>query len=144
MRAREVATTSRVGQYYIEAKLRFEMIDPLGLEILADQQFKAELKRICTEANMAKAKRCEITRLDAATTMLPTETQRPNRRRPNADRKRALKSASLCAFVQQYSRKAQKNTEPNDRRYDRDIERAIKRMDPVVLDRLLRDDEEED
>jgi hypothetical protein len=38
--------------------------------------------------------------------------------------------------------KAQKGVEPNDREYDRGVEKAVKRMDPEELDRLLRDDEE--
>jgi len=45
-------------------------------------------------------------------------------------------------FIRQYGRKAQKNVEPNDRRYDRDVERQVRRMDPIALDRLLHDDEE--
>jgi hypothetical protein len=53
-----------------------------------------------------------------------------------------LKSAALRTFVQEYGRKAQKHSEPNDRRYDRDIERAIKHLRPEQLDRLLRNDEE--
>jgi hypothetical protein len=71
------------------------------------------------------------------------EPRQPMRRRPNADQKRALKAAGLRVFSRQYGRKAQKHTEPNDRRYDPDIERAVKRMDPATLDRLLRDDEED-
>ena len=63
------------------------------------------------------------------------------RKRSNADGKRALKAASLRNFVQQYERKAQKGTDPNDRRYDREIEKSIKCMKPDELDRLLRDDE---
>jgi hypothetical protein len=45
--------------------------------------------------------------------------------------------------MQQYARKAQKRTEPNDRSYDRDVAQSIKRMDPATLDRVLRDDEED-
>jgi len=44
--------------------------------------------------------------------------------------------------VQRYERKAQRGAEPNDRRYNRDIEKSVKRMSPDELDRLLRDDEE--
>jgi hypothetical protein len=64
------------------------------------------------------------------------------KRRPNASQKRALKSATLKTFVQQYARKAQRGAEPNDRRYDREVERAIKQLKPEELDRLLRDDED--
>jgi ribosomal protein S18 len=52
-----------------------------------------------------------------------------------------LVAASVRRFVNQYGRKAQKGIEPNDRRYDRKVERAVKRMKPDQLDKLLRDDE---
>ena len=64
------------------------------------------------------------------------------RKRLNADEKRALKAASVRTFVQQYERKAHKGHDPNDRRYDRDTEKSVKRLKPDELDRLLRDDEE--
>jgi len=70
-----------------------------------------------------------------------TKSAIPKRKRLNADQKRALKPASLQTFVQGYARKAQRNDEPNDRHYDRDLEKAISRMKPVELDSLLRDDE---
>jgi hypothetical protein len=63
------------------------------------------------------------------------------RKRPNAEEKRALKSASVRTFVQQYERKAHKGHDPNDRRYNRDTEKSVKRMKPDELDRLLRDGE---
>ena len=66
------------------------------------------------------------------------EQDQPKRRRLNADQRRALQSAELQVFVQQYGRKAQKNTEPNDRK----VEQAIRQMKPDELDRLLRDDED--
>jgi hypothetical protein len=69
------------------------------------------------------------------------ESKEHKRRHPNADQRRALKSATLQIFVQQYGRKSQKGSEPNDRRYDRDIERAIRHVNPEELDRLLHDDE---
>jgi hypothetical protein len=47
----------------------------------------------------------------------------------------------LQLFAQQYGRKAQKGEEPNDRRYDRKIEKTVKKMKPEVLDRLLRDED---
>ena len=66
----------------------------------------------------------------------------PLKRRRNATQKRALRSAELSEFIQQYGRKAQKGMEPNDRGYSRKLEKAVKRMKPVELDRLLRDDED--
>jgi hypothetical protein len=59
------------------------------------------------------------------------------RRHPNRSERRALRSVELAVFVRQYGRKAQKGVEPNDRRYDKDVEREVKRMDPITLDRLL-------
>jgi hypothetical protein len=69
------------------------------------------------------------------------ESERPKRPRLNADQKRALKAAKLRLFMQQYGRKANSN-DPNDRRYDREVEMVVKRMKPDELDRLLRNDEE--
>jgi len=72
---------------------------------------------------------------------MPKEPNDPPRRRLNASEKLALVAASVRRFVNQYGRKAQKGIEPNDRRYDRKVERAVKRMKPDQLDKLLRDDE---
>ncbi len=71
-----------------------------------------------------------------------SEPEKPKRPRLNADQKRALKTARLQVFVQQYGRKAQKGIEPNDRRYVREVENVVKRMKPADLDRLLREDED--
>jgi hypothetical protein len=73
----------------------------------------------------------------------PVELGRRTCRRLNFDQKRALKAAGLHVFMRQYGRKAQKRAEPNDRRYDLEIEQAVQRMEPTALDRLLRDDEED-
>ena len=144
MRARELAATgARIGRYSIEAKLRFKMRDPLATEILADQRFDAELDAICAEAAVLRANRQAAARAAADAARRPMETRTPERRRLNADQKRALKAGALQVFVRQYARKAQKRTEPNDRRYDLDIQAALKRTNPMVLDRLLRDDEED-
>jgi hypothetical protein len=53
-----------------------------------------------------------------------------------------LAAGALRRFVDQYGRKAPKGTEPNDRRYDEKVERAVTRMKPDRLDELMRDDEE--
>ena len=65
----------------------------------------------------------------------------PKKKRLNTEQRRALKAASVQIFIKQYGRKAQKDTEPNDRSYDRDLERAVKQMRPEELDALLRDQE---
>jgi hypothetical protein len=67
---------------------------------------------------------------------------KPMRRHLNADQKRALKAATVNVFVQQYGRKAQRGMEPNDRRYSRDVEKALKQLKPDELDSLMRDDQE--
>lgn len=64
------------------------------------------------------------------------------RRRLNTDEKRALQAAEVQHFARQYARKAQRGIEPNDRRYDRQVERRIRTMAPEALDGLLRDGEE--
>lgn len=63
-------------------------------------------------------------------------------KRLNAVQKRALAQSAVHRFVQQYRRKAQKRAEPNDRKYDRKIEKTVKRMKPDRLDALLRDRED--
>ena len=64
-------------------------------------------------------------------------------KRINREQRRGKMIGRLRVFVQQYARKAYPNWDPNDRRYDRDIEKVVKRMSPEELDRLLRDDEED-
>jgi hypothetical protein len=44
----------------------------------------------------------------------------------------------IGAFVRQYARKKHAGHDPNDRRYDRELERRIKRMDPLELDLPMR------
>jgi len=66
---------------------------------------------------------------------------KPQRKRLNLAERRALKVASAADFMRKYQRRAQKRVEPNDRRHDIDVEKAVQRMNPVELDRLLRDDE---
>jgi hypothetical protein len=56
-------------------------------------------------------------------------------------RKELAKRASV--FFQKYARRAQKNTEPNDRQYDHDVERVILRLKPEDLDILLNGEEQE-
>lgn len=54
--------------------------------------------------------------------------------------KRGKKLANeLGAFLKQYARKAYKTMDPNDRNYDRVIERLVKRMRPEELDQLMRE-----
>jgi hypothetical protein len=70
------------------------------------------------------------------------EPEGPKRRRLNADQRRALKAATVSVFVQRYGRRAQRGVEPNDRRYSREVEKALKQLKPEELDSLMRDDEE--
>ncbi|KAG8150128.1 hypothetical protein [Burkholderia catarinensis] len=42
-------------------------------------------------------------------------------------------------FVKRYGRAAQKHSDPNDRRYDHDIERTMTRLPPADLSDLLAD-----
>jgi hypothetical protein len=50
----------------------------------------------------------------------------------------------LGTFMRQYGRKAHPGHDPNDRGYDRGIERLVKNMDPTELDELLHGDGEFD
>jgi len=56
-------------------------------------------------------------------------------------RKKELKS-KMGVFIQQYARKKQKRQEPNDRTYDRDVERRIKKLKPMEFDELLYESDE--
>jgi len=69
------------------------------------------------------------------------DPDRSARKRFNATERRALAVGAVRRFVKQYERKAQKGIEPNDRTYDRKVEKTVKRMKPARLDELLRDDE---
>lgn len=51
-------------------------------------------------------------------------------------------AGELSRFVQQYARKAQAS-EPNDRQYDRKLEKKMKRLSPSELSDLLSQDEQE-
>jgi len=72
----------------------------------------------------------------------PPVEERPAKRRLAAAEKRALKTAQVQRFIQQYGRGANPGFDPNDRSYDRELEQKIKRMAPDELDRLLREDED--
>jgi len=53
----------------------------------------------------------------------------------------------IGAFIKQYKRKAHSGWDPNDRRYDRELEEKIKHMSPEELNDLMYgsdDDESED
>jgi hypothetical protein len=50
--------------------------------------------------------------------------------------------ANLGTFMRQYGRRAHAGHDPNDRGYDRKVERMVKRMPPQQLDRLLNGDGE--
>jgi len=49
--------------------------------------------------------------------------------------------ANLGTFLRQYGRRGASPSDANDRNYDRTIEKMVKRMDPVELDRILRGEE---
>ncbi len=50
----------------------------------------------------------------------------------------------IAKFLRQYARKSGSRYarfDPNDRHYDREIEKLVKRLNPEELDRLLREDD---
>jgi hypothetical protein len=49
----------------------------------------------------------------------------------------------LGTFLRQYARRAQKGQDPNDRTYDREIEKELGRLKPKELDRLINGDDDE-
>jgi len=46
-------------------------------------------------------------------------------------------SNELGTFLREYGIRAQKGQEPNDRGYDRDIEKQLRRIKPEDLDRMM-------
>lgn len=52
-------------------------------------------------------------------------------------------SRDIGLFLQQYGKKKEKNDNgPNDRKHDKKILKKLEKMDPVELDKLLRDEED--
>jgi hypothetical protein len=77
--------------------------------------------------------------------MSPSKMHRPPIRRSpklNLPQKVARRASQLARFVRQYERKAQPSGDPNDRKYDKDVAKQVKRMPPDELERLLRNDED--
>jgi hypothetical protein len=60
-----------------------------------------------------------------------------------ADKAKKQLRDQLGLFIQQYGRKKNAGQDPNDRAYDRKLEKKIRKMDPMELDALLRDDQED-
>jgi hypothetical protein len=52
-------------------------------------------------------------------------------------KKRQKLQGEIARFLQQYGRKRQKGQEPNDRRYDKKIQREIDQLTPEALEGLL-------
>jgi uncharacterized protein (TIGR02996 family) len=67
--------------------------------------------------------------------------QERGRRRRRSDRQ-VRAEADLALFLRQYARKAEAGHDPNDRGYDREMEKRVKRMRPEDLDRLIRGDDD--
>ncbi|TDG18209.1 hypothetical protein EYW47_35405 [Paraburkholderia silviterrae] len=61
----------------------------------------------------------------------------------STNRRRIHLAGELGCFVQRYVRKAHAGHDPNDRRYDKKIESAMRRMRPEVLSDLLTGDGED-
>ena len=61
----------------------------------------------------------------------------PKKRR----KKRRVTEADLGLFLQKYRRKAHRGHDPNDRTYDHNVEKKIKRMKAEDVDRLIRGDD---
>jgi hypothetical protein len=68
---------------------------------------------------------------------------KPPRQRLNASEKRARKAAAVQLFVKEYARPAHPNFDPNDRSYDREVEKMIRHMKATDLYELLRDGEDD-
>ena len=56
-------------------------------------------------------------------------------------KRRQSLAGKIGAFIRQYARKKYAGHDPNDRRYDRKVEKTVRHMKPEELDRLIRGDE---
>jgi hypothetical protein len=66
-----------------------------------------------------------------------------SRIRLNADQRRARKTGQITEFVSAVGRKARSNgMDPNDRHFDPDFSKQLRRMPPEEFDRLFREDED--
>ncbi len=61
-----------------------------------------------------------------------------------AKRDKKQLSNRIATFLRKYARKSDSPHDPNDRSYDREIEKIIKRLSPEELDRLMREEEDDD
>jgi hypothetical protein len=59
------------------------------------------------------------------------------------ERAKSRLAGELSLFVQQYARRAQSSSNPNDRQYDRGLEKKMKRLSPAELSDLLSHDEQQ-
>lgn len=62
---------------------------------------------------------------------------------PPKPKKRDKLASELAIYLREVGRKAQKGQEPNDRGHDRELERKLKRMSPLEIDALSRDEDED-
>lgn len=63
----------------------------------------------------------------------------------NAKRsKRAKLAGDVAIYLKEIGRKAQKGREPNDRGFDRELDRKLKQMRPEDVDALMRDGDIDD
>ena len=62
---------------------------------------------------------------------------------PGVNKRSRRLQGEIGSFVRQYGRKKNQN-DPNDRRYDREVERFVKQMPPEELDELMHGDVDDD
>jgi hypothetical protein len=63
------------------------------------------------------------------------------KKRSSTDQRMQRLQAEVGTFVRQYARKRQKGHDPNDRQYDRKLEKNLRRIKPELLDELINGDE---
>lgn len=61
----------------------------------------------------------------------------PKRKKLNSAERRDLKAAAVQLFAKKYARKAQPGRDPNDRKYERNVEQQVRHMKPEELYQLL-------
>jgi len=71
------------------------------------------------------------------TPLVSVQATAPMTKRRNRRKQAGRVEADVTLFIRQYGRKANKRIDPNDRHYDRQIEKLAKKMPPEELNRLL-------
>jgi hypothetical protein len=90
------------------------------------------------EAETRRQEAASLGKASGAASLNPPLGQQAGEEEGMSKRRQNL-AGKIGAFIRQYARKKSPN-DPNDRRYDRKVEKTVRHMKPEELDRLMRDE----